>query len=224
MIISSLIDRIIETIKWPLAIASILMLPFSLLELRDSGIVSDVFSYHQAILIGFAAYILAWLVYFKKDSAGSFFSTFEHELTHAVFAWITFKRVSGLFVDWRAGGYCKIDGGMNWLIYIAPYFFPTLMIVPIALSFIVKREYFEAVQFLLGAVLAYHVTSTYEETHTGQTDLQETSFLFALLFLPTANIMIYGTALIYFVRGYADASDYVVSCWSETWHWVTSFI
>jgi hypothetical protein len=73
---------------------------------------------------------------------------------------------------------------------------------------------------MLGAVMAYHMTSTYLETHSNQTDLQETSFLFAFLFLPTANIMVYTTALIYFVRGQKEASDYVVECCSRAWDWL----
>lgn len=224
MSVSSLIDQGLEMIKWPVAAASIIILPFSLVELRDSQIIDEVFSYNLAILVGFAIYFVLWLVYFSKPSAGSFFSTFEHELTHAVFAWITFKRVTGLIATWNEGGSCRVEGGQNWLIFIAPYFFPTLMLVPIALSFVVKREYFESVEILLGAVMAYHMTSTYVETHRGQTDLQETSFLFAFLFLPAANVMIYGAALIYFVRGANDASDYVFDCWFSAWDWFARLI
>jgi hypothetical protein len=98
------------------------------------------------------------------------------------------------------------------------------MLVPIALSLVVKREYFDAVEIMLGAVMAYHMTSTYIETHWGQTDLKETSFLFAFLFLPTANVMIYATALIYFVRGSNEASDYVVECCTRTWDWLLRLI
>ena len=224
MSVSGLIDQGLEMIKWPLAVASVVVLPFSLIELRDSEIVGDIFSDNQTILVGFAIYFVLWLVYFSKPSAGSFFSTFEHELTHAVFAWITFKRVTGLTATWNSGGVCYIEGGGNWLIYIAPYFFPTLILVPIALSFIVDRQYFNSVEIMLGAVMAYHMTSTYVEIHSNQTDLQQTSFLFAFLFLPTANVMIYGTALIYFVRGSKGASEYVFDCWSTAWDWVIGLI
>ena len=224
MSVSSLIDQFLGAIKWPIAAACIIILPFSLIELRDSQIIGEVFSYNRAIIAGFLIYLVAWFVYFSRPSVGSFFSTFEHELTHAIFAWATFKKVTGLTATWREGGFCSMEGGKNWLIFIAPYFFPTLMLVPIALSFVVKREYFEAVEIMLGAVMAYHMTSTYIETHWGQTDLKETSFLFAFLFLPTANVMIYGTALIYFVRGSNDASDYVFECCISAWDWLTRLI
>ena len=96
MSVSSLIDQGLEVIKWPLAVASVAILLFSLIELRDFEIIAEIFIDNQNILVGFAIYFLLWLVYFSKPSGGSFFSTFEHELTHAVFARITFKRVTGL--------------------------------------------------------------------------------------------------------------------------------
>jgi hypothetical protein len=220
MSVSSLINHILEAIKWPVAAFCLIILPFSVVALSDSKIIGEVFSNNGAIVAGFSIYLVVWFFYFSRPSAGSFFSTFEHELTHAIFAWATFKKVTGLTATWREGGVCSWEGGKNWLIFIAPYFFPTLMLVPIVLSFVVKREYFEAVEIMLGAVMAYHMTSTYLETHSNQTDLQETSFLFAFLFLPTANIMVYTTALIYFVRGPKEASDYVVECCSRAWDWL----
>ena len=220
MSVSSLINHILEAIKWPVAAFCLIILPFSVVALSDSKIIGEVFSNNGAIVAGFSIYLVVWFFYFSRPSAGSFFSTFEHELTHAIFAWATFKKVTGLTATWREGGVCSWEGGKNWLIFIAPYFFPTLMLVPIVLSFVVKREYFEAAEIMLGAVMAYHMTSTYLETHSNQTDLQETSFLFAFLFLPTANIMVYTTALIYFVRGPKEASDYVVECCSRAWDWL----
>ena len=223
MTISGFIDKGLEIIKWPLAAASILILPFSLIELRDSGVVGELFSSKVTILVGFVGYFLLWVFIFSKRSAGSFFSTFEHELTHALFAWITFKKVRGLQATWNSGGVCYIEGGENWLIYIAPYFFPTLMLIPMALSVVVDRQYYDSIEIMLGAVMAYHMTSTYVETHRGQTDLQETGFLFAALFLPTANVMIYGWALIYFLDGPDEGIDYVLSSWSTAWEWVVGF-
>lgn len=220
---SSLTDAGLEAIKWPLALCSIIILPFSINELQDSGIVSEIFSKRHTIVGGFLAYFFLWVFLFRKPSAGYFFSTFEHELTHAFFALLTFKSVTGLQVTWKSGGACQIAGGTNWLIYIAPYFFPTLMIIPIALSFVVERQYFASLEVMLGAIMAYQITSTYIETHRGQTDLRETSFLFAALFLPTANVMIYATALIYFLRGGDEASDYISNSWLNALNWSVGF-
>ena len=204
-----------------MAAASIVILPFSLIELGDSGVIGEIFSNKLTILVGFIGYFLLWVFFFSKRSAGSFFSTFEHELTHALFAWITFKKVTGLQATWNSGGVCHIEGGKNWLIFIAPYFFPTLMLIPMGLSVIVDRQYYDSIEVMLGAVMAYHMTSTYVETHRGQTDLQETGFLFAALFLPTANVMIYGWGLIYFLDGPYKATNYVLSCWASALQWVS---
>ena len=191
-----------------------------MIELGDSGVISELFTNKVTILVGFVGYFLLWVFFFSSRSAGSFFSTFEHELTHALFAWITFKKVTGLQTTWNSGGVCKFEGGKNWLIFIAPYFFPTLMLIPMGLSVVVDRQYHDSIEVMLGAVMAYHMTSTYVETHRGQTDLQETGFLFAALFLPTANVMIYGWALIYFLHGPFKATNYVLSSWASALQWV----
>ena len=63
MSISGFIDNGLEIIKWPLAAASILILPFSLIELRDSGVVGELFSSKVTILIGFVGYFLLWIAW-----------------------------------------------------------------------------------------------------------------------------------------------------------------
>jgi hypothetical protein len=41
----------------------------------------------------------------------------------------------------------------------------------------------------MGFSIAYHLQSTWEETHHAQTDLQQSGWLFSWLFLPTANLL-----------------------------------
>ena len=79
----------LDALKWPLALMSPLLLPFAMLELWRSDILLTVVVSHQTFLLGSAAYLLSWLFIFRRDFSGAYFSTFEHELTHAIFAWVT---------------------------------------------------------------------------------------------------------------------------------------
>jgi len=119
----------------------------------------------------------------------------EHELTHALFAIVTFHKVTGLRATWRSGGHMTYQGAGNWLITVAPYFFPTICLFILAASVLLPDSFHTPVGGLMGVAIGYHVTSTYRETHAGQSDLKKAGWPFCLLFLPTANIISYGILL-----------------------------
>ena len=200
---STIPNYTLRALKWPVALACLLTwvaLPDALMnsDLKDLG-----FDESLWLLGGAGAYLIGWILIFRHPFSGSYFSTFEHELTHAIFAWSTLHRVIGLRVTWRDGGVCTYEGsgGGNWLISIGPYWFPTLTVLPaIALPFL-EGTYLPWVQALVGFTIAYHITSTWRETHREQTDLQETGFIFAAIFLPIANIVIYTSLVLLSLRG-----------------------
>ena len=190
-------DWLLRIFKWPIAIFSLALLPSSLLALFSlSKIALLNFSDFFYFFSGFFVYALLWVMLFKKEFVGSFFSTLEHEITHSFFAFCTFHRVSGLRATWNEGGVVYVHGGTNWLISIAPYFFPTLSI---GLMMIFHYLFIDlaVLQAFLGVTTAYHITSTIRETHSNQPDLKETGFLFAWCFLPTANICFWGIIMMF---------------------------
>ena len=68
--------------------------------------------------------------------------------------------------------------------------------------------------FIVGITVAYHLTSTWVETHTGQSDLQKAGFIFSILFLPGANIACFNIVLnvaLYGWSGIVDWYDAVLS-------------
>jgi Flp pilus assembly pilin Flp len=204
--VSAGIDRVLGWLKWPVAVASFVLLPglaFALYRVVRVIYLSPAPSY--AFLAGALAYAVLWYLLLRRGSVGGFFMTLEHELTHALFAWATLHRVIGFRATMRSGGHIRYLGRGNWLITIAPYFFPTLSIIAIAaLHWLPDRDiaYGGAI---LGATVAYHLLSTWSETHRHQTDLQDVGFLFSALFLPAANAIVYGLVL-GFVAGLAPAT------------------
>jgi len=97
----------------------------------------------------------------------------------------------------------KYEGHANWLLSISPYFFPTLTFLSLLILGIsgYSENYISLI--VVGSTLAYHVTSTLQETHHAQTDLQEVGFVFSILFLPTANLICYAVVFAVLIEGWA---------------------
>ena len=212
-------NRLLAFVKWPVAILAIAALPFVVMSLGDSALAKLSFTDCEWLVYGAAGYFAAWFLIFRRQFAGSYFSTFEHELTHALFAWTTLHRVTGLTVTWRDGGVCTYEGsgGGNWLITIAPYWFPTLVWPTILATHLLHPAHSEVLNILTGVAIAYHVTSTWRETHRKQPDLQKTTFTFAAMFLPTANLLVYGTILLIATTGADDAVALMADVWARMW-------
>ena len=200
--LSQHVDLVVKWLKWPAAVVALLLLPNSGSALVE--LVRQVVTYPKPILpvlVGLGGYIVLWWWLFRRPLLGTFLSTLEHELTHALFAVLTFHRVTGLRATWRSGGHVSYTGPGNWLITIAPYFFPTACLLILLISAFLPTELHSPVATLIGAAIGYHITSTYRETHAGQTDLKKTGWLFCVLFLPTANIVTYGVLVSYCYGG-----------------------
>lgn len=213
---SSYINALLALSKWPLAFLSLCVLPATLSSWGDLWeiAVTQPMS-HDGILLGFLAYTVTWLVLFRRRQMGSLFSTLEHELTHAIFAWLTFHPVVSLRATWSSGGSVRYRGEGNWLINLAPYWVPTLA-VPLAVCYLVAQEplplWFDG---LFGALIAYHMLSTVAEVHPGQTDLTTSGLVFSAMLLPTLNLMAYG-ALLTIGWGGGDALMQHAGVWSTT--------
>ncbi|MDP6946065.1 MAG: M50 family metallopeptidase [Myxococcota bacterium] len=223
---STIPNLVLRVIKWPVALLALALLPSTVLALGDSALADVTWPRAEWLAYGAGGYLIAWWLVFRRRVAGSYFSTFEHELTHALFAWATLHRVTGLTVTWRDGGQCEYvgSGGGNWLIAIAPYWFPTLVWPLLIASQWVDASDQGALDVAIGAAIAYHLTSTIRELHPGQTDLQQTTITFAWMFLPTANLLAIGLALLVATDGAAGAADMLGDLWGRAWALVSQLV
>jgi len=203
-VLSKFPNTVLKILKWPVAIVAVLLLPASVYTYWD--LVHWITAAPESLTgfgVGVAGYVACWWLIFKRQFSGSLFSTAEHELTHAIFAWMTLHWVIGFKATWNEGGEVSYEGEGNWLITIAPYWFPTLSLPFAAVIFFTDAPNGSWPTIGLGATLAYHVTSTWRETHAQQTDLHKTGFPFAWMFLPAANLITYAI-LISYAHGGAD--------------------
>jgi hypothetical protein len=102
-------------------------------------------------------------------------------------------------------------GGENWLITVAPYFFPTISLLLIFVFWLLPVSTLGMGEALIGASFAYHLISTLRETHGGQTDVRRAGKLFCLAFLPTANMLTAGVVLSFSHGGAARLAEFVAS-------------
>ena len=209
--IAKILDSLINLLKWPTAMLSLgCLLPASLELFGVLSLALQNLEAFGAILLGIISYIIASKIFVGKKRQG-WFSTLEHELTHALFALITFHPVTGIKTTDTQGGVIHFTGGKNWLIIIAPYFFPTFSFLCILLFWLLEIENNFTANAMLGFTMAYHLISTKHELHKEQTDLQETGFLFSWIFLPGANIISYGMLLSFSFGGVQQLAKYLTN-------------
>jgi len=147
---------------------------------------------YDYFFMGMGLYILTWFVLFPKRE-GKLLMILEHELTHAIFAILSFKKILGIFAHIHHGGLMSyVDKNQkhdNWLITISPYFFSILGMIVIALLHIATPSYYPILEGMLGYVVVHHLHTIVVMTSPKQRDIKKVGYLFASLFLPGANLM-----------------------------------
>ena len=151
------------------------------------------------------------LFLFIPTLAGSFFAIMEHELTHMLFAVLTFHKPKALDVNQDVGGSFSFEGKGNWLIALAPYFFPTfwffiVLLVPIYQS--ITGHLPEFYLSLLGVFLGYNFIVTCLSIHPKQTDFKVAGYPFTICFLPGISFLKYGLVFCYSVKGWVGVEAY----------------
>lgn len=186
---ASLLNRFISLCKWPLAVILLLLLPTLLQQFWAviKHMTAHVLHY-QWLLVGAGVYGVRWFLGLRHSTMMRWFSTLEHELTHAMVAILTLNRVTGLNAT-HTGGVMQFQGFGNWLITLAPYFIPTLSLLVLGMMSLAKATYYPALLVVMGFTIAYHVQSTWHELHGQQPDLHQAGWLFCWLFLPAANVL-----------------------------------
>jgi hypothetical protein len=225
-----LIPTLVKTLKWPIAAMAAALTPAGALCFWRLS--CD--AWHQKLWetpfgIGFGVMLAAW-IFVRRIGFVRFWSTMEHELTHALFAWATFVPVrelrttdGSLQTEDNSEGHILSDGA-HWLMAVSPYFFPTASAFLLVATWLLAAQPTELARFLLGAATAYSISSTWSETGLHQTDLQRVGFGFACVFLPGANLLSYGSLLANELGGPSAALHYWTEAFRITLSWVQSAI
>lgn len=204
------INLFLKLVKWPVALLMVLILPAAGQSFYRYYQIRNQLNWHNLVFFAigaglFAVFRVAFLL--RRGKA----ETLEHEMTHTLFAMATLHPVERIEVREEGGGFMTFSGEGNWLIAIAPYFFPltafTMMFFAIAINRVAGYMP-DWVYMGLGMTLCYNLFSFAEQTHLQQTDFKVVGYLFTLLFLPGANCLTFGTVLSFAERGFGGVLFY----------------
>ena len=179
--------------KWVKLVIAILLLPVCIGAASAlSRVISAAGNAHTfwIALIGGAA---CWLTVFLLLPKPMLVYVFGHELTHAVWTWICGGRVKK-FKASASGGHVVLTKS-NFLIALAPYFFP-LYAALVILVFVIGRliwnweEYIPWFHFLTGAAYAFHITLTWHILQTQQSDITDQGYVFSGVVIWLGNILV----------------------------------
>lgn len=188
------VDRLVEWLKWPSAILAAAFTPlliWSLIRLSGSIISSPSLSLVPFAVGGFG-FIAIWRRWLAASRLGSLLITLEHELTHALFAFLTGHSILSFRATLGRGAEVRFSGKGNWLITAAPYFFPTAAILLFLLAYFFPFGSLPWQSLMLGVALAYHLISTRREIYCDRIDMKLLGPLFCWTFLPAANLAVLG--------------------------------
>jgi hypothetical protein len=196
MKVSAGIDRLIQWLKWPLAIVSLVFLPGVAYAL--TYVVREIVRRPSPVvplLVGAGGFLAVWLLILRPRRSLHFLVTIEHELTHALVAGLTLHRVSGLGLALRSGGHARYEGRGNWWIAIAPFLVPTFSLLVVAASVWLHEH--RILGGLLGFTLAWNVVGNWSSTHRHHGDHREVGPIAAFLIVACANMLVLGLLLAY---------------------------
>ncbi|HEX7654689.1 MAG TPA: hypothetical protein VF607_14365, partial [Verrucomicrobiae bacterium] len=155
----------------------------------------------DAVWVPLLAGAACWVIIFLLLPKPMWIYVLGHELTHALWTWLFGGEVKKLKVTSK-GGHVVISK-TNFLIALAPYFFPlyaVLVILTFALGNLIWNWQGFLVWFhlLLGLAYAFHVTLTIHVLQTRQSDITSQGYLFSgvVIFLGNAVILMFGIPLL----------------------------
>jgi len=175
-------------------------------------------------LLGGAA---CWIVIFLLLPKPMWIYVFGHELTHALWTWLFGGEVKKMKIT-SAGGHVVISK-TNFLIALAPYFFPLYVVLVIG-GFALGRWLWDwpLVYFhlLVGAAYAFHVTLTLHVLQTRQSDITGQGYLFSavVIFLGNAGVLLLGLPLLTAKVGILNSLGWWLESTGMILHWLQRLI
>ena len=149
---------------------------------------------HDALLIWIPllAGVACWFVIFFLMPRPMWLYVFGHELTHALWTWLFHGEIKKMKVSAKGGH--VIISKTNFLIALAPYFFPLYALIVIgvfALGNLIWgwHDYLPIFYLVLGAAYAFHATLTGHVLRMEQTDVTSQGYLFSAVVIFLGNVV-----------------------------------
>jgi hypothetical protein len=187
--------------KWAKLIVAILLLPVCVGAGQTLWMVMRACGGADITLVPIGAGAACWIVIYLLLPKPMWIYVLGHELTHALWVWLFGGRVKK-FKATSGGGHVVVDK-TNFLIALAPYFFPLYAVMVVAVFAVGHlvwgwKGYLPWFHLLVGAAYAFHVTLTAQILKTQQSDITSQGYLFSavVIFLGNALVLLVGIPLL----------------------------
>ncbi len=187
--------------KWVKTILAILLLPVCAGAISALVRVLRVSGGSESFWVAFVGGVACWIVVFLILPKPMLIYVFGHELTHALWTWLFGGRVKRFKVT-SNGGHVVISKS-NFLIVLAPYFFPLYVVALVALFALGHvlfgwNRFLPVFHLLVGAAYAFHLTLTWHILQTRQSDITSQGWIFSavIIFLGNIAILIIGLPML----------------------------
>lgn len=188
-----IMDYIVNLLKLPAA----LYLLFSVPALVTVYRYFDFYTF-KFLTVG-VGFVFFWgTIFLSGYATRNAMQVISHELTHTFFAYLTLHNAGRIRLNPDgSGGSMQLNGHGNWLISLAPYFFPLfaffyMLLMPYLLK---VSDNNWVVYAILGYFLAYHWLVVLTQVHPRQTDLSQVGFIFSGIVIVGANLFSNGIVL-----------------------------
>ena len=233
------IDLWLERLKWPVAFAAVLWTPLLCWAwvLLSNRVIAQPFT-SLWFGTGFVLFFIVWKLFLKYRRIWRWLMRAEHEATHLLFAALTGHPIIG----WRASDRPQSSddlvnkpgndlgnnsrgskktrnppvhfvGEGNWLIQIAPYFFPTSAGILWLAALFIPLGFLGWTTIALGFATGFHVTSTILEIRADREELAQLGWRFCWMFLPAANLFLLGALLSFSQEGFSGIFHFMGDSW-----------
>ncbi len=217
--------------KWLKAIVGLALLPVCAgagwalwLVLRELGS-ADKSTIWVAIAAGAGCWVAIYLLLPKPMWA----YVFGHELTHALWTWLMGGRVKKFRAS--ANGGQVVVTKSNFLIALAPYFFPIYAVLVLAVFAVGRlvwgwRGYEVWFHLALGAAYAFHVTLTWHILKGSQSDITDQGWIFSgvVIFLGNVLVLLLAVPALTGVVPVGQAFSWWAGCTLEVVHRATALL
>jgi len=179
--------------KWLKFILGVLLLPACIGAAHTLARVVSHSGRADTIWVALIAGAGCWLALFFLLPKPMRLYVFGHEFTHALWTWLFGGRVKKFKASGN-GGYVVVTKN-NFLIALAPYFFPVYVALVIA-AFAVGhllwnwKNYVVFCHLLIGAAYAFHVTLTATILKTEQSDITSQGYVFSAVIIFLGNVLV----------------------------------
>ena len=188
-------------LKWCKTIVAVLLLPLCVGAGWALGRVLRASGNADSIWIASLSGAACWLVVYLLLPKPMWVYVVGHELTHALWTWAFGGQVKK-FKASAKGGHVLVTKN-NFLIALAPYFFPlyaALVVVVFLTGQMIWDWHKYQVWFhlLLGAAYAFHITLTWHVLKSDQSDISDQGYLFStvVIFLGNVFVLLVGIPLL----------------------------